>query len=265
MKKARLRWNAFVVAGMALFCGGLAVAAWAVPDNVEIKVVTSGTFTPPYQQLVPEYERLTHNKIVTEFGGSTGSSPSTITNRLGRGEVIDVVIMSAPALDEMIGQGKVRKGSRVDLVKSKIAMVVKAGAPKPDISSVDALKRAVLAAKSIALSESASGIYLSSELFPKMGIADQVKGKIVTTGAGAVVAGKAEIGFQQLSELRTVQGVDVVGELPPGAQQLTIFSAGVPTTATHPAEAKAFIEWLASPAGYAAIEKAGLEPAAKTK
>ena len=123
--------------------------AFVARAATEIKVVTSGTFTPAYQELVPEYERATHNKIITEFGGSMGTSPNTITNRLKRGEVIDVVIMAAPALDDMIQQGKVRAGSRVDLVKSKMGMVVKAGAPKPDISTLEALKRAVLAAKSI--------------------------------------------------------------------------------------------------------------------
>jgi molybdate transport system substrate-binding protein len=238
-----------------------AVLAVAAQSTTEIRVVTSGTFTAPYLELVPEYERATHNKITTEYGGSMGTSPNTIPMRMGRGEAFDVVIMAAPAMDDLIAQGKVRAGSRVDLVRSKIGVVVKAGAPKPDISTLEALKRTLLAAKSIAISESASGVYLSNELFPKLGIADQMRGKITTKGAGEVAAGNAEIGFQQLSELRTVKGVDVVGEMPPGAQQITVFAAGVPTTATHPEEGAALIRWLASPAAYAVIEKSGLEPA----
>ena len=145
--------------------------------GAEIKVVTSGAFTAAYLELVPEYERATHNKLVTEFGPSMGTTHNAIPMRLERGEAIDVVIMAAPALADLIKQGKVRADSRVDLVRSNIGMAVKAGAPKPDISTVDALKRTLLAAKSIAYSDSASGVYLSTELFPKLGIADQIKGK----------------------------------------------------------------------------------------
>jgi molybdate transport system substrate-binding protein len=231
----------------------------------EIKVVTSGAFTAAYLKLVPEYERSTHNKLVTEFGPSMGTTHNAIPLRLERGEAINVVIMAGPALADLIRQGKVRAGSRVDLVKSLIGMAVKAGAPKPDISTVDALKRTLLAAKSIAYSDSASGVYLSTELFPKLGIAGQIKGKsrkIEADPVGGVVAtGEFEIGFQQISELRPVKGIDIFGPLPPGAQQVTIFAAGIPTTAKHRDAAKALIQWLASPAAYGAIKKSGLEPA----
>jgi molybdate transport system substrate-binding protein len=158
----------------------------------------------------------------------------------------------------------VRAGSRVDLVLSKIGIAVKAGAPHPDISTIDALKRTLLAAKSIAYSDSASGVYLSTELFPKLGIADQIKGKSKKIEAdpvgGVLASGEFEIGFQQISELRPVKGIDIVGELPPGTQKVTVFSAGIPATATHPVAAKALIQWLASPAAYAAIRNSGLEP-----
>jgi molybdate transport system substrate-binding protein len=231
----------------------------------EIKVVTSGGFTAAYLELVPAYESSTHNKLVTEFGPSMGTTHNAIPIRLDRGEAIDVVIMAAPALDDLIKQGKVRAGSRVDLVRSLIGMAVKAGAPRPDISSVDALKHTLLAAKTIAYSDSASGVYLSTELFPKLGIADQIKSKskkIEADPVGGVVAtGEFEIGFQQISELRPVKGIDIVGPLPPGAQKVTVFAAGIPTSATHPEAAKALIEWLASPVAYSAIKKSGLEPA----
>ena len=250
------------VAALAVLC---ALLPGATVRADEIRVVTSGGFTAAYLQLVPEYERATHNKLVTEFGPSMGTTHNAIPVRLERGEAIDVVIMASPALDVLIEQGKVRAGSRVDLVESYIAMAVKAGAPKPDISTVDALKRALLAAKSIAYSDSASGVYLSTELFPRLGIAEQIKSKskkIEANPVGGVVAtGEFEIGFQQISELRPVKGIDIVGPLPPGAQQVTIFAAGIPTTAKHPEAAKALIEWLASPAAYGAIKKSGLEPA----
>lgn len=240
----------------------LATAAPARAD--EIKVVTSGGFTAAYLELVPEYEGASHNNLSTEFGPSMGTTHNAIPVRLDRGEAIDVVIMAGPALDDLIKQGKVRAGSRVDLVQSKIGMAVKAGAPHPDISTVEALKKTLLAAKSIAYSDSASGVYLSNELFPQLGIWDQIKSKskqIPADPVGGVVAtGEFEIGFQQISELRPVKGIDIVGELPRGAQRVTIFAAGIPVTAAHPDAAKALIEWLASPAAYAAIKKSGLEP-----
>jgi molybdate transport system substrate-binding protein len=240
----------------ALFTGAIARAD-------EIKVVTSGGFTAAYLELVPKYESKTHNKLVTEFGPSMGTTHNAIPIRLERGESIDVVIMASSALDDLIKQGKVRAGSRVDLVQSLIGMAVKAGAPRPDISTVEALKHTLLSAKSIAYSDSASGVYLSTELFPKLGIADQIKakcGKIEADPVGGVVAtGEFEIGFQQISELRPVKGIDIVGPLPPGAQKVTVFAAGIPATATHPEAAKALIEWLASPVAYAAIKRSGLE------
>ncbi len=234
----------------------------------EIKVVTSGAFTAAYLKLVPEYERATHSKLVTEFGPSMGTTHNAIPLRLERGEAIDVVIMAAPALADLIKQGKVRAGSRIDLVQSRIGMAVKAGAPKPDITTIDALKQTLLAARSIAYSDSASGVYLSTELFPKLGIADQIRGKsrkIEADPVGEAVArGEIEIGFQQISELRPVKGIDIVGPLPPGAQRVTIFAAGIPTTSKQPEAAKALIQWLASPAAYAAMKESGLEPAKLT-
>ena len=155
-------------------------------------------------------------------------------------------------------------GSRVDLVRSSIGVAVRAGAPKPDISSVEALKRTLLGAKSIAYSASASGVYLSQELFPRLGIADQIKAKchrIANEPVGAVVArGDAEIGFQQISELLPVAGIDYVGPLPPDVQKVTVFSAGVAVGAKHPEAARALIKFLASPAVVPAITKSGLEP-----
>jgi molybdate transport system substrate-binding protein len=256
------RSNVVRIGALALICAVLTVDMLGA---TEIKVVTSGGFTAAYLELVPEYERLTHNKLATEFGPSMGTTHNAIPIRLDRGETIDVVIMAAPALVDLIKQGKVRADSRVDLVQSKIGMAVKAGASKPDISTVEALKRTLLAAKSIAYSDSASGVYLSTELFPRLGIAEQIKDKsrkIEADPVGGVVAtGEFEIGFQQISELRPVKGIDIVGELPPGAQRITVFAAGIPSTSKHPEAAKALIQWLSSPAAYPAINKSGLEPA----
>jgi len=262
-----IRHKLFAAATLLLLICSLLAAVGARAD--EIKVVTSGGFTAAYLELAPTYEAATHNKLATEFGPSMGTTHNAIPVRLDRGEAIDVVIMAGPALDDLIQQGKVRAHSRSDLVDSYIGVAVKAGAPRPDISTVDALKRTLLAAKSIAYSDSASGVYLSTELFPKLGIADQIKSKsrkIEADPVGGVVAsGEFEIGFQQISELLPVKGIDIVGPLPPGAQRVTVFAAGIPTTSKHPEAAMALIEWLASPAAYPAIKKSGLEPAKKSK
>src|SRR5882757_7178477 len=166
----------------------------------EIRVVPSATFKPAYLELVPEYERTTHDVVVTEYGPSMGATHNAIPMRLDRGEEIDVIIMAATRLDDLIKEGKVRTDGRVDLARSNIAMAVKAGAPKPDISTQDALTKSLLEAKSIAYSDSDSGVYLTTVLFQKLGIAARIRGKLIkieaTPVGEAVASGSAEIGFQ---------------------------------------------------------------------
>jgi molybdate transport system substrate-binding protein len=193
-----------------------------------------------------------------------GNTPEAIPNRLSRGEPVDVVIMVGSALDDLVKQGKVLPGSRVDLARSKIGMAVRSGTPKPDIGTVEAFKRTLLAAESIAYSDSASGVYLSRVLFPKLGIADQIAGKsrmIPAEPVGAVVArGDAQIGFQQMSELLAVPGIEVVGPLPPEIQKVTVFSAGISSTSKEPDAARALVKFLSSPAAAPVIAKTGIEP-----
>jgi molybdate transport system substrate-binding protein len=229
----------------------------------DVKVMISGGLTAAYLEVVPEFERASGHKVVTAFGASMGNAPDSIPVRLQRGEPVDVVILAGSALDDLTAQGKVLAGSRVDLARSSIGMAVRAGARKPDISSVEALKRTLLEAQSIAYSASASGFYLSTELFPRLGIADRIQAKsqrIESERVGTVVArGGAELGFQQISELLGVPGTDYVGPLPPGAQKITIYSAGIGTAAKAPVGARALIKFLASPAAAAAVTKSGLE------
>jgi molybdate transport system substrate-binding protein len=251
-----IRATVSVVASILLLAG--------TADAAEVKVMISGGFSAAYRTLVPEFERATKNTVATVSGPSMGATPEAIPNRLHRGEPADVLIMVGDALDELIKQGKVVADSRVELARSNIGMAVRAGAPKPDISTVDALKRTLLAAKSIAYSDSASGVYLSTVLFQRLGIADQIKGKsrmIPAEPVGAVVArGDAEIGFQQISELLPVQGIDLVGPLPPEVQKVTVFSAGIVTVAKEPDVGRALVKFLASPAAAPAITRSGLEP-----
>jgi len=255
----RLKFVRALVLGTttALLMAGSAAAA-------EVRVMISGGLTAAYNALVPEFERATGNKVVTSYGPSMGTTINAIPVRLARGEPADVVIMVGYALGDLIQQGKVVAGSRVDLVKSPIGIAVKAGAPKPDIGSAEAVKRALLAAKSIAYSDSASGVYVSTELFQKLGIADAVKDKAkkipAEPVAGVVARGDAEIGFQQISEMLPVAGVDIVGPLPPELQQITIFSAGIASVSKEPEAGKALISFLASPAARDAIVKSGMEP-----
>jgi len=226
--------------------------------------MTSGAFTAPFLEVAPQFERSAHLKVATAFGASMGGAPDSIPSRLDRGEPADVVILAREALDDLVKRGKVVAGSQVDLVRSSISMAVRAGAPRPDISSVEALKRALLNAKSIAYSASASGVYLSTELFPKLGIADAVRSKsrrIESERVGTIVArGDAEIGFQQLSELLPIAGIDIVGPLPAGAQRVTVFSAGIATGSKNIEAAKALIRFLSSSDVAPVITRSGLEP-----
>jgi molybdate transport system substrate-binding protein len=240
-----------------LLSAGLAGAA-------EVKVMTSGGFAEAHNVLTPQYEKRTGDKVVTMYGSSMGGAPDSIPSRLARGEPADIVILAAPALEELIKQGKVVPGSRVDLVRSTIGMSVRAGAPKPDISTVEALKRTLREAKSIAYSASASGVYLSTDLFPRLGIWDEIKGKskrIESARVATIVAnGEAEIGFQQVSELLPIPGADFVGPLPAEVQQVTIFSAGLATGSKEPEAARALIQYFTSPEAAPVIAKTGLEP-----
>ena len=242
--------------------GALLISSAA--DAAEVRVMISGGLTAAFKELVPEFEHLTGNKVLTAYGPSMGTTVNAIPVRLERGEPADVLIMVGYALGDLVKQGKVIADSRVDLVKSPIGIAVKSGAPKPDISSSDAVKRALLAAKSIAYSDSASGVYVSTEMFGKLGIADAMKDKarkIPATPVGEIVAhGDAEIGLQQISELKPVPGIDIVGSLPDDLQKITVFSAGIATVSKEPDAGKALITFLASPTASTVIVRSGLEP-----
>lgn len=224
--------------------------------------MTSGAFTAAFLELAPRFERATSHRIVIE-ATSSGTGATSIAARLERGEAIDVIIVDSDALDRLIRNGQIRAGTRVDLARSAIGMAVRRGAPKPDISSLAALRQTLLDAKSIAYSASVSGTYLSSELFQRLGVADRVLPKsrrIVGERVGAVVArGEAEIGFQQISELLPEPGIDLVGPLPADAQHVMIVAAGIGTAARNAGIGQRLIDFLASPDAIPTIEKTALE------
>lgn len=248
-------------------CAAALVAASAAAANVQaadLHVMTSGGFTAAYKMLGPKFASETGDTLDTALGPSMGKSPQAIPNRLERGEPADAVIMVGYALDGLIREGKVIPGSRVELADSRIGMVVREGATKPDISTEEGLRQTLLHAKSIAYSDSASGVYIERELFKKLGIENQVKPKATMIPripvASEVANGDYEIGFQQVSELLPVKGATFVGKIPESLQSVTRFAAGIPVNAQHPKEAKALLDYLSSPGVQAEVKSTGLDP-----
>jgi molybdate transport system substrate-binding protein len=243
----------FLVAATAnLFLSYAASAA-------EIKVLAPGATKEVYLDLVPQFEQSSGHKVMTTWSGT-----ADIKKRMAADEVYDVVIVGAPDIDAFIKQGKMVAGSRIDLMKSGVGVAVRAGAPKPDISSSEALKKTLLAAKSIGYSTGPSGVYVVS-LIERMGIADQIKSKLKQVPSGArigsiITSGEAEIGFQQISELIHAPGVDYVGPLPADVQKITVYSAGIHRGATQPEAAKELVKALTGPGAAPVIKNHGMEP-----
>ncbi|WP_248798242.1 substrate-binding domain-containing protein [Pseudomonas sp. MWU13-2105] len=242
--------------------GSLTLASLATQAE-EIRVMTSGGFTAAYKLLGPKFAADSGNTLDTILGPSMGKAPEAIPNRLERGEKADVLIMVGYALDELIKQGKVLPGSRVELADSRIGLVVRAGSALPAISTEQELKDTLLKAKSVAYSDSASGVYIQDQLFKRLGIEAQLKPKATMVPkipvATVVASGDYQLGFQQVSELLPVPGVTYVGKIPESVQSVTRFAAGIPVGAEHPAQAKALLEYLAAPAAQASVKATGLD------
>jgi molybdate transport system substrate-binding protein len=229
----------------------------------EFSVMTSGAFTAAHFELIPQLERLTNKKIVTATT-SVGTGETSIPNRLRRGEITDVVIVADTLIRKLIEEGLVLAEGRTPVACSSIGMAVREGAPKPDISSADALRNVILQAKSIGYSASVSGEYVTTELYQRLGIADQVKSKSRLVGGGervgALIArGELEIGFQQMSELLPVSGIAHITPLPPEVQKVSVFSAGVAATSRDKKLTQLVIQFLASKEAVPAIIRSGLE------
>lgn len=229
----------------------------------ELTVMTSGGFTAAYKALAPDYALSSGNSLKTVLGPSMGKAREAIPNRLARGEHADVVIMVGYALDDLIKQGKVDPNSRVELADSRIGMAVKAGAEQPAIGTEAELKQALLSAKSVAYSDSASGVYIEKELFKKLGIQEQLapKSKMIERipVASVVAKGDYQMGFQQVAELLPVAGITFVGKIPENIQSVTRYAAGIPENAEHPAEAKKLLDYLASPEAQPKVRSTGLD------
>ena len=244
------------------------LASASCATAADIRVMISAGFFSVYRELGPQFEKSTGHKLITTRGPSVGDSPEAIPTRMARGEEADVVIMDGVGVDLLDQRGLTRPGSRMPLAESFVGMVVRAGQPKPDISTMDGLRKTLLAAKSIAYSDSSSGTYLSTIGFKKLGVADDVSGKsrkVRGPPSGEVVAavvarGEAEIGFQQVPELIHVPGVDFVGTVPPDVQPPTLFSGALPKNSQQPDAAIALLRFLSSADAAAVITTAGLRP-----
>ncbi len=246
----------------------LAVAVAGAAHATDVHVVSSGGFAQAYKDLSGPYERATGDRLVSAWGPSMGATANAIPARLARGEPVDVVIMVGDALDKLMAEGRLEPGSKVVLANSPIACAVRHGAPKPDIGTVDGLRQAFLHASKVAYSDSASGEYIKRELLDRLGIQRQMQGKaaqIPATPVGEIIAhGDADFGCQQRSELKPVQGIDIVGVLPAGVQRNTQFAGAVVRGAAHADAGRALLRFLAAPANAPAIEATGLEPVAAT-
>jgi len=239
----------------------------SVPElRPELRVVTSGGFAAAYNDLQGQIESELGIKLLTAYGSSSGGATDSIPLRLERGEYFDIIILSRSSLDRLTEQGYVVPDSRRDLVRSSIGMAVKKGAYKPDISTVESFLQVLENADSIGYSASASGTYLSTDLFPRMGIWDSLRSKsqriVSERVATAVARGDVEIGFQQISEIIPIEGAEYVGPIPEELQKVTTFSAGLLVNSTSPDAASRLIQYLISVELAPQIAKTGLWPVA---
>jgi molybdate transport system substrate-binding protein len=228
-------------------------------------VLISGGFAGAYEQLLPEFERTRRIKVTTRSGSSQGAGPQTIAAQLARGVSADVVILSREGLGELIAANRIAAGTDVDLAQVPLGVAVPAGTPKPDVSSVESFKQAMLKAKTIAVPESTSGIWLRTDLFPRLGIAAKINIKATPRGSGAtemVAAGGADLAIMPVSEILHAARVDFAGSLPPEIQFVQVFSAAVVAGSQEIENSKRLIEFFASAPASEAIRKSGMEPLA---
>lgn len=247
----RIRLAAAIAA--SFFVAGLAQAA-------EIKVLSTQATEESYKELIPAFEKASGHKVTTIFTGTLDAN-----KRLAAGETYDMIIMSAPSIEEHLKSGKLIAGSRVDLAKSGVAIAVPKGAPKPDMSSTEAVKKLLLTAKSIGYSTGPSGNHFLT-LIDKLGVANEVKPKLKQTPTGVFVgtiiaSREVEFGVQQVSELSHFPGIDYVGALPADIQSYTMFSSGIIAGAKEAEAANALVKFITSPAAAGAYKKRGMDPA----
>ena len=233
-----------------------------------VRVLMSGGFAGAYDRLLPEFERTSGIKVTTGSGASQGSGPHTIGAQLAGGAAADVVILSREGLAELVAASRIAAGTAVDLARVPLGVAVRAGASKPDVSTVDAFRHVLLKAKTIAVPGSTSGIWLTTELFPRLGLADRIEVVMTPRGSDAsrmVAAGDADLAVMPVSEIVAAPGVDLVGELAAEIQLLQVFAAAVLAGSQASEGARRLIDFLASPRAAETIRRSGMEPLASSK
>src|SRR5919109_5276795 len=253
--------NAIYVVIAALLMSPLAASA-------QLKVIISGGFSGPYETVLPQFERTTGIKVTTGSGSSQGTGPQTIGAQLASGAAFDVVILSREGLADLMKAGRIAAGTDMDLARTPIGVAVRAGTPKPDVSTVEAFKRVLLNARAVAVPSSTSGIFLINEVFPRLGVADKVNVKRSPRGAGApamVVAGEADIALLPVSEILHAPGVELAGVIAEEIQLNQIFAAAVVAGSQEVEAAKRLIAFLRSDAAAPAIRAGGMAPLGKQR
>jgi molybdate transport system substrate-binding protein len=240
--------------------GIAALLALPSASFAQLKVITSGGFAAVFEEIRPDFEKASGITVTTGRGPSQGKGPNTIGAQLRRGVPADLVILSREGLGELIADGRIAAKTRVDLAQTPLGVAVPAGAAKPDISTVDAFKQALLHAKSINFPSSTTGIYMTDKLFPRLGIDRQLSGKIMDSGIAALVSGESEIAVQPVSELLHMPGVDYVGPVPSEIQYVSVFSTAIVTGSKELASARRLISFLTSERAKTAIRSHGMEP-----
>ncbi len=231
--------------------------------SAELHVLISGGFAPAYEMLLPDFERTSGFKLKTGSGASQGAGPQTIAAQLARGVPADVVILSREGLSDLIAANRIAAGTDKDLARVPLGVGVRAGAPKPDVSTIDAFKQILLKAKTVAVPESTSGIWLMAELFPRLGIADRLSVRPAPRGSDAtrmVATGEVDVTVQPVSEILVASGVEFAGSLAPEIQFVQTFSAAAVAGSKQIEGARRLIEFLASTHAAEAIKRSGMEP-----
>jgi molybdate transport system substrate-binding protein len=234
--------------------------------SAQLKVLISGGFSGPYEQLLPEFERTAGIKVTTGSGSSQGTGPQTIAAQLARGVPTDVVILSREGLTELIAANRIAAGTDVDLARTPLGVGVRTGAPKPEVRTVEAFKQLLLKARTVAIPSSTSGIFLTKDVFPRLGIADKINVKLTPRGSGAaamVATGEADIAVMPVSEIMHAPGIDFAGTLAEEIQLNQVFSAAVVTGSTEIEAAKRLIAFLVSERASGEIKGGGMEPLGK--
>jgi molybdate transport system substrate-binding protein len=250
---------------MAIVATHLTVFFAATPGIAmeKLTVMMSGGFSMAYRQVLPEFERRTGIAVTTLSGASQGTGPKTIKSQLEQGADADMVILSKEGLDELTAAGRIATGSETALASVPLGAAVRQGSAKPDVSNVDALKRALLNARLVALPGSTSGIFLKNDIFVRLAIADKVTSKLYARGiesTEALAAGEADLAIGPVSEQVNQPGIELVGPLPDEVQLVQIFTAAIVKTAHNPEQAKRLIEFLASNQTAEAIKNSGMQP-----